>query len=240
MLTQFSTSYATGLYNSAYKLITVLTLFYTIYSSVVFPVMSKLFKEEKDLLKFSFVKSIKYLSLVTIPISVFTLFYGYDLIGIYGAEYIDAGGVLKILIWTVCFLFINGACSLVLNASHKEYSVTKIYTIAAVFNICLNLVLIPNFSVYGASIATVLSEILILILELYALKRIKQLLDKGLIYDIIKICIASTVLGIVLYILNLNIWAAMVISLIVYFIAILLLKTIDSEDKLIIKQILGK
>lgn len=240
MLTQFSTSYATGLYNSAYKLITVLTLFYTIYSSVVFPVMSKLFKEEKDLLKFSFVKSIKYLSLVTIPISVFTLFYGYDLIGIYGAEYFDAGGVLKILIWTVCFLFINGACSLVLNASHKEYSVTKIYTIAAVFNICLNMVLIPNFSVYGASIATVLSEILILILELYALKRIKQLPDKGLIYDLIKICIASIVLGIVLYILNLNIWAAMVISLIVYFIAILLLKTIDSEDKLIIKQILGK
>ena len=240
MLTQFSTSYATGLYNSAYKLITVLTLFYTIYSSVVFPVMSKLFKNEKDLLKFSFVKSIKYLSLVTIPISVFTVFYGYDLIGIYGAEYIDAGGVLKILIWTVCFLFINGACSLVLNASHKEYSVTKIYTIAAVFNICLNLVLIPNFSVYGASIATVLSEILILILELYALKRIKQLPDKGLIYDLIKICIASIVLGIVLYILNLNIWTAMVISLIVYFIAILLLKTIDSEDKLIIKQILGK
>ena len=117
---------------------------------------------------------------------------------------------------------------------------TKIYTIAAVFNICLNLVLIPNFSVYGASIATVLSEILILILELYALKRIKQLPDKGLIYDLIKICIASIVLGIVLYILNLNIWTAMVISLIVYFIAILLLKTIDSEDKLIIKQILGK
>lgn len=240
MLNQFSTSYATGLYNSAYKLITVLTLFYTIYSSVVFPVMSKLFKEEKDLLKFSFVKSIKYLSLVTIPISVFTLFYGYDLIGIYGADYIEAGGVLKILIWTVCFLFINGACSLVLNASHKEYSVTRIYTIAAVFNICLNLVLIPNFSVYGASVATVLSEILILILELYMLRKINQLPDKRLIYDIIKICVASLVLGIVLYFLNLNIWLAMIISIIVYFSAILLLKTVDSEDKLIVKQILGK
>ena len=240
MITQFSTTYDTGLYNSAYKLITVLTLFYTIYSSVVFPVMSKLFKEEKDLLKFSFNKSVKYLSLATIPIAVFTLFYGYDIIGIYGAEYIEAGGVLKILIWTVCFLFVNGACSLVLNASHKEYSVTKIYTIAAVFNICLNYFLIPKYSVYGASVATVLSEILILILELYALKRIKQLPDKHLIYDIIKICVASIVLGIVLYALNLNMWVAMIISLIVYFSAILILKTVDSEDKLIIKQILGK
>ena len=147
--------------------------------------MSKLFKEEKDLLKFSFNKSVKYLSLATIPIAVFTLFYGYDIIGIYGAEYIEAGGVLKILIWTVCFLFVNGACSLVLNASHKEYSVTKIYTIAAVFNICLNYFLIPKYSVYGASVATVLSEILILVLELYALSRINQLPDKHLIFDIL-------------------------------------------------------
>ena len=240
MITQFSTTYATGLYNSAYKLITVLTLFYTIYSSVVFPVMSKMFKNEKNLLKFSFVKSIKYLSLVTIPIAVFTLFYGYDLIGIYGADYIEAGGVLKILIWTVCFLFINGACSLVLNASHEEYSVTKIYTLAAIFNICLNLVLIPNYSIYGASFATVLSEILILILELYMLRKINQLPDKHLIYDIVKICIASAILGIALYVLNLNMWIAIIVSIIVYFGAVFLLKTIDQEDKMIIQQILGK
>lgn len=240
MITQFSTTYATGLYNSAYKLIIVLTLFYTIYSSVIFPVMSKLFKNEKDLLNFSFNKSIKYLTLVTIPISVFTMFYGYDLIGIYGAEYIEAGGVLKILIWTVCFLFVNGACSLILNASHQEYSVTKIYTIAALFNIVLNLFLIPKYSVYGASFSTVLSEILILILELYMLKKINQLPDRHLIYDIIKICVASTILGIVLYALNLNLWIAMIVSIIVYFIAIFILRIIDNDDKLIIKQILGK
>ena len=47
MITQFSTTYATGLYNSTYKLINVLTLFYTIYSAVIFPVMSKLFKQGK-------------------------------------------------------------------------------------------------------------------------------------------------------------------------------------------------
>ncbi|WP_296877726.1 flippase [uncultured Methanobrevibacter sp.] len=240
MITQFSTTYATGLYNSAYKLITVLTLFYTIYASVVFPVMSKLFKNEKDMLNFSFNKSIKYLTLVTIPISVFAMFYGYDLIGIYGAEYIEAGGVLKILIWTVCFLFINGACSLVLNASHQEYSVTKIYTIAALFNIVLNIFLIPKYSVYGASFSTVLSEILILLLELYMLRKINQLPNRHLIYDIIKICAASAILGIALYALNLNLWIAMIVSIIVYFSAIFLLRTIDQDDKLIIKQIIGK
>jgi len=240
MITQFSTTYATGLYNSAYKLITVLSLFYTIYTSVIFPVMSKMFVDEKNLLNFSFVKSIKYLSLITIPIAIFTLFYGYDIIAIYGAEYIEAGGVLKILIWTVCFLFINGACSMVLNASHKEYSVTKIYTAAAIFNICLNMVLIPTYDVYGASVATVLSEILILILEFYMLSKINQLPDRHLVFDVIKICVASGVLGIVLYVLNLNMWVAMPVSIVVYFAVILLIRTVDQDDKLIIKQIIGR
>ncbi|MGN0177612.1 MAG: flippase [Methanobrevibacter sp.] len=240
MLTQFASTYATGLYNSAYKLISVLTLFYTIYSSVIFPVMSKLFTDEKYLLSFSFVKSIKYLMLVTIPIAVFTSFYSYQIIGIYGAEYIEAGGVLQILIWTVCFLFINGACSLVLNASHQEYSVTKIYTIAAIFNVVLNLVLIPRYSVYGASVATVLSEILILILELYMLRKINQLPDRNLIYDILRIIFASAVLGVVLYVFNLNLWVAMVVSVLVYFAVIILIKTIDNEDKMIIKQIINR
>lgn len=240
MITQFSTTYASGLYNSAYKLINVLTLFYSIYTAVIFPVMSKLFVNEKNLLKLSFVKSVKYLSLVTIPICVFTLIYGYDIIGIYGAEYIEAGGVLKILIWTICFLFINGACSLILNASHQEFSVTKIYFIAAIFNIALNLILIPHYSVYGASFATVLSEILIFILEMYMIKKIGQLPNKQFIYDFLKISVASGVLGIVLYTLNLNIWLAIPVSIIVYFSVILLMRTVDDEDKLIINQIINR
>lgn len=240
MITQFASTYDTGLYNSAYKLINVLTLFYSIYSSVVFPVMSKLFVDEKDILQFSFVKSMKYLSLVTIPIAVFTFFYGYDIINIYGPEFVEAGGVLKILIWTVCFLFINGACSLMLNASHKEYSVTKIYSIAAVFNVILNLILIPKYSVYGAAVATVASEILILLLQFYMIRKINQLPDRHFVYDVFRISVASGALGVVLHVLNLNMWLAIPVSIVVYFAVIFLVKTIDQEDKLIIKQIIGR
>ena len=240
MITHFASTYDTGLYNSAYKLINVLTLFYSIYTAVVFPVMSKLFTNEKDLLQLSFVKSIKYLSLVTIPIAVFTYFYGYDIIAIYGAEFGEAGGVIKILIWTVCFLFINGACSMILNASHEEYSVTKIYSIAAIFNVVLNLILIPKYSVYGASVATVLSEILILVLELYMIRKIDQLPDRHFVYDVLKICFASGVLAVVLHVLNVNMWFAIPISIVVYFGVFILTRGIDSDDKLIIKQIIGR
>ena len=241
MITQFSTTYATGLYNSSYKLINVLTLFYTIYTSVIFPVMSKLFKQDGNLLQFSFVKSIKYLSMVTIPIAIATFFYGGDVISLcYGNQYAEAGEVLKILIWTVCFLFINGACSMILNASHRETAVTKIYCLAALFNVALNFILIPHFSVYGASVATVISEILILALELYTIYKINQLPDRHLLVDILKVVLCASVMGVVLHLLNLNLWLAIPVGVVVYLIAIILTKTFDDQDKLIFKRIVGK
>ena len=241
MITQFSTTYATGLYNSSYKLINVLTLFYTIYTSVIFPVMSKLFKQDGNLLQFSFVKSIKYLSMVTIPIAIATFFYGGDVISLcYGNQYAEAGEVLKILIWTVCFLFINRACSMILNASHRETAVTKIYCLAALFNVALNFILIPHFSVYGASVATVISEILILALELYTIYKINQLPDRHLLVDILKVVLCASVMGVVLHILNLNLWLAIPVGVVVYLIAIILTKTFNDQDKLIFKRIVGK
>lgn len=240
MITQFVGTYETGIYNSAYKLLTVLTLFYSIYTSVVYPVMSKLFKDSKDLLQLSFIKSSKYLVLISIPICVFTCFYRYDIIGIYGAEFTEAGSVLAILIWTICFIFINGNSTAVLNASHKEYSVTIICGLAALLNVILNVIFIPIYSVYGASFATVLSEVLVFLLEFYVLKKIGHLPDKHFILDIIKICISSGVLAIVLYYLDLNMWLAMPVSILVYFAIIILLKTPDEEDKLIMKQIFNR
>lgn len=241
MLTKFIGVYPTGLYNASYKLINVLTLFYTIYSAVVFPVMSKLFKNDRNLLTLSFNKSVKYLSLITIPLAVATLFYASDVIFLFcGNEFIKADDVLKILIWTVCFLFINGAASLVLNASHKEFSVTKIYSIAAIFNVVLNFILIPHYSVYGASVATVLSEILILILELYMLSKINQLPNRHLVFDLLKIIIASIIMGVALYILGLNVWIAIPVGIIIYLVVIIAIKIADDDDKMILRQLINK
>ena len=241
MIEQMVSDYATGIYNATYKLIDVLTLFYSIYTAVIFPIMSKQFKNQKSLLVASFEKSTKYLSMVTIPLAIGCLFYSKDIIHfIYGSQYGDASYVLDILIWTVCFLFINGAASNELNASHKEYSVTKIYIVAAFFNVALNLFLIPNYSYIGASIATVLSEILILFLELFTLRKLSLLPGKHLVFDIVKICFCCLIFGFILYILNLNIWVAIPFSIVVYLILLLVTKSFDSRDKYIIKQILGK
>ena len=107
MLTHISGNYATGVYNAAYKLITVLTVFYTAYTAVIFPVMSKFFKENEKILTIIYEKSIKYLMLIMIPLSIATQIYATDIVQlIYGQEYYASAQILSILIWTVCLLFI--------------------------------------------------------------------------------------------------------------------------------------
>lgn len=240
MITQFVGTYDAGLYNAAYKLLSFLTLFNTIYVTVIFPVLNKLFKDSEDLLRFSFLKSSKYLSAISIPIAVFTCLYSYDIISIYGSEFTSAGSILNILIWTIIFIFISSNCANVLNVVHREYTVTVICGGAALFNTVLNLLLIPKYSYYGASVATVLTEVLIFILYMYVLKQVNQLPDKHWVYDMIKICIASGILAIALHFLNLNMWLAIPASLVIYFVALLALKALDDDDKLILKQILNR
>ena len=240
MLNYLVGNYATGIYNATYKLISVLTLFYSIYTAVIFPIMSKFFKNDKKLLVISFEKSVKYLMLIMIPLAIGTIFYSSDIIQlIYGHEYDEASSVLSILIWTVCLLFVSGAGNVLLNASHKERVVTKIYGIAALFNVILNFIMIPYLSYKGAAITTVLSDLLIVIIQVYIIYKLGIKINKKLYFDLCKIIIGSIILGIALYLLNLNMWIAIPIGIIIYLTIELLLKLFD-DDKYIIKEILDK
>lgn len=240
MLTKFVGSYATGIYNATYKLIGVLTLFYSMYNSVIYPIMSKFFKNDKELLKISYEKSIKYLMLIMIPLSIATMFYSHDIVQlIYGNEYDSAAPVLCILIWTVCLLFVNGAGNTLLNASHKEVSITKIYGIAAVFNTVLNFILIPYLSFIGAAITTLLTDILIFIIQKYIIHKFVQP-NKKLYYDLAKIIMGTVILGIALSLLKLNMWVALPVGIIIYLISVYLLNLFDDDDKYVINEILGR
>ena len=241
MLTNMVGNYATGIYNATYKLISVLTLFYGIYTAVIFPVMSKFYKNDEKMLLVSYEKSIKYLMLIIIPLAIATMFYSTDIIHlIYGHEYEAADSVLSILIWTVCLLFISGAGNTLLNASYKEVSVTKIYFVAAIFNVVLNLLLIPYLSYIGAAITTVLSDVLIVIIQSYVIYKLGHRVNKKLYVDILKIILGTIILGIALYLLNLNMWVAIPVGIIIYLVAIYLLRLFDNDDKYVIKEILGR
>ena len=241
MLYYLTGDFATGLYKSAYNIINVFTAFFVVYQAVIFPVMSKFFQESQNLIKISYELSVKYLLLIIIPLSIGVFFYARPLVDfIYSNKYSLASTPVQILIWTVSFLFINGAASILLNSIDKEKTVTKIYLIAAIFNVILNLILIPAFSYEGAAVATVLSEVLITFLTLYYIFKTDYKPDLGLLKNVMKLIVCGIILAIVFYMLNISMWLAIPVGFVVYVISLLLTKTIDETDKTIIKEILNK
>lgn len=240
MLSYLVGDYSTGLYKSAYNIIYVFTTFFVVYQSVIFPIMSKFFKESHDLLKISFELSIKYLLLFILPISVGVFFYARPLVDlIYTNQFSLASVPVQILIWTVGFLFVNGAASTLLNAISKEVIVTKIYIAAAVFNVILNFILIPLFDYNGAALSTVLSEILITILIIRSIFKTKYRPGISLLKNIFKLIISTVGFAYVIYFLKGSVLLSIPIAIIAYLVLLVLTRSIDDEDKYIIKSILG-
>lgn len=106
--------------------------------------------------------------------------------------------------------------------------------------VILNFLLIPKYSYDGAAITTIISDILSLALFLYSVHKLGVLSNKKLLFDLIKIIIGSVILYISLTVLNLNMWIAIPVGIIIYIIVITLMKTFDGDDKYIIMEILGK
>jgi len=67
---------------------------------------------------------------------------------------------LHILVRTIIFTW-SAPFARLLEATDKQLIMTKIAGISVVVNILLNLVLIPKFSLIGATISTVLTEIIL-------------------------------------------------------------------------------
>ena len=241
MLGFMSTTFSIGIYNASYKIIIILTTLYSVYTAVVFPVMSKLYKNSNDLLKLSYEKSIKYLLLISLPISVGVLIYASDIINlIYGKGYISATIIIQVLIFTIPFLFINGSSGLLLNSSHREVSNTKIYGTAVLVNVILNLFLIPHYNELGAAIATVLSEIYIFVLMFVLIFKTQYHPSIKTLFDVIKISVASIIMGLVLHYTGVNLWIGIVVGMVVYFISLVVLRLFDDTDKSIIKSVINR
>ncbi|MDR2623985.1 MAG: flippase [Methanobrevibacter sp.] len=243
MLSQLSGNFYTGIYSAAYNVITLFATLYYAYVWVTFPLMSRLYHNSSDFLGVSYEKSIKYLLILTIPICIGISFYSQDVLRIMplNNDFFEASKVLRVLIWSLLFTFLNGVAIQLLNSTKYELSVTKISVISCIFITTINIVLIPKYNYIGASVSLILSGLLQFILMNYTIsKEGLYRINKHLIIDIIKIIISSAILVVILSLIKVSLWIAIPIGMAVYLIAIIIMKTLDKQDVIIVKELLGK
>jgi len=97
-----------------------------------------------------------------------------------------------------------------------------------IFNVGLNLILIPRYSYIGAAAATVLTEILVVFLYWRLMHRFADLKIHWQILP--KVLFSAIILGLVLFLAkNLSLWILLPLAIIVYFTALWLVKGISKE-----------
>jgi O-antigen/teichoic acid export membrane protein len=242
MLSVMSGNEAVGLYSAAYKLIFLFLSFYSVYIIAIFPVMSRFNNTSNESLKFAFERSFKYLLIISIPLAIGTTLLAKKIILlIYGADYISSILALQVLIWTIIFMFLNGLSTNLLGSVNRQLVVTKITGLGAGLNILLNLILIPKFSLIGASAATVITEFSIMPLLVYIIVKNGSISFSPLIKDLPKIIISSGIMTLVLLSLEtMNLFLLIIIASIVYFGAIKFTRTFDETDMKLLKSIIKK
>ncbi len=232
---------AVGLYSSAQKVVIAIgTLIGGSLSGAIYPAFSYYFVRSKEKLSLLFNKGIFYLFLIFLPSIFGILFLAKPLISVvYGKEYLEASATLKIIGFSLPFMFLDYLVFSLLNACEKQKINTFNRGVAVFCLVAANLLLIPYFSHLGSAISCLIGFFVLFILDFYAsLKIIK--IDKKYLREKMKGIALSTLL-MSLFILflkgELQVFVLVILAGLVYFLSLYFLKVVGKEEINMLKEI---
>jgi len=240
MLSLIQGNEVVGWYNAAYRLILILLFIPTVINISIFPRMSQYHISSRDSLISINEKYFKFMIMIGLPLGIgVTLLSEQIILLIFGNNYINSIIVLQIIVWTIVITFAGATYVKLLESINKQLIITKISIISLIANIMLNLLLIPKLSYIGASISTVVTEI-ILVGSIFVISyKIGYGINNKKTFEIIiKALVSSIIMGFFIwYFKGLNLVILVILAVLIYFTIIYLIKGLEKEDIDLIKQI---
>lgn len=155
---------------------------------------------------------------------------------------VEAGPLLQISSFTIIFTLLNQTIAGALQGLGKVMVPAMSLAIGAVIKLILNLILIPNphIGIFGAAISSVIAAMTATIINLVVLLKMIKL-DSGINQTVIKPILAVSIMGICAYFSydvlgrfisssSINTLIAIFVAVVIYFLAILVLKIFDRDD----------
>jgi len=234
---------AVGLYSASYKIIDTMQMIPGIVSAAVFPLFSRLYVQDEQVLQSSYKRILKYLVYLGIPMAVGVSLLAEPIIKlVYGAEFILSADVLRILIWAVAIIFVNSLIATLLTSIGKLNVLIVVSAVNVILNVGLNLLFIPTWgfglSYVGAALTTLISEVVgfAIIYQYFA----RNLYSLGLISQIIKPLVSASVMALVVFFFKDNLLLAIGGGALVYVMVLLFIKGFDDEDQKILFTLVNK
>lgn len=173
MLAQMKGEEIVGYYSAGYKLYEALLFIPISVGTVFFPKLVKLIRDnyiDKAIRNSSSI--LYFLVIVVTPICIGITIFSEEIIKIlFGKAFIATVLSLQILIWGLIIHSFNNILGGIIYAIDQEKFFIKITLASMLVNIILNLILIPKYSLYGASIATIVSFVVSFCLHYYCVSK---------------------------------------------------------------------
>ncbi|MDQ7095574.1 flippase [Desulfosporosinus sp. PR] len=201
MLSLMRTSREIGIYSAAYRLISVLLFIPGILTSVMYPVLFQLGVESHDKHRETIEKIFKVLSAVGIPGSVLLFVLANPLLTwLYSHRFQASIPIMMILCWFFALECLSFSLGDILTTTNRQWTRAWIQGGAAVLNIGINLYAIPRHGIYGASVATLITELYVFVMYYGVVRR--QVYKVRIWRQLPVIVLASLVMALVAYLLR--------------------------------------
>lgn len=232
LLSLMASTAVIGWYGAGYRLFdTMVFLPGLVIGTIMYPVFSKLSATSEEALKMAIEKSMNFLLFCGIPMATAFIVAAPNIIGFlyHRPEFANTIPVLQWLAPGMVFLYANSVATSILISSGQEKKITILAAVALVFNLGLNLLLIPRYLQVGAAAVTSLTELLLLCISVVLVPR--RLLPVNSLKVGAKAILASTVMALSILLVNrFSIFVLLAVAPPVYLVTATILGTIPRQD----------
>jgi len=196
----------------------------------VLPAMSKFWHTSHEDWWAVYQRSLKYLVIMALPITVGLVMLSDQFVPlVLGDEYAEAAPILQMISWVIVLIFVNWGLSNALISVDREKTYMRIVIFIMAFNLGANLALIPGWGVFGAVIASLLTEILMLISQLYILSKAGLKVPVHVIS--LKPVLSVGVMALSIYLAyDLGLFITILLAAVIYPVALVIFRTFEPDE----------
>ncbi|HEY1013303.1 MAG TPA: oligosaccharide flippase family protein [Herpetosiphonaceae bacterium] len=164
IIAAYSGQAAAADYGTAYKFISLTQIIPPVVVNALFPLLSRRAAGDREGLRRAYEGTLRLLLLAALPIAAAMTVLARPLVAVLaGEQYLPDGALaLAITIWYLPWSFVNGLTQYVVIALDRQRSITLAFGVTAMFNLSMNLLLVPRYGFAAAAAVTIASELVLL------------------------------------------------------------------------------
>lgn len=240
LLGWLTVSESVGVFSGPYRVVDAVGLLSVVFVTALFPTMARRADVSRDQLRQLVRSAAKIMLLVAVPAGIgLTVLARPALTLVLGSEFADAERVLQVLTPIIVPIYLNRLFNFAFISIKRQSEYAYISGTTLILNILLDLILIPQIGYWGACVGAVSAEVVRLILCVWRIQH--QIGSLGLGEILKRIVLPNLALAVVLLTLVSWSWiAAALVGAAVYLALVLLVGSLDQDEKGALGQVLNK